>query len=201
MALWNYCAICGKRIEAGEPCLGIEKKNTEIVWDSICFDCVKVENIPGREESVPITDLLARAEAAETRASDAERALRGMIEGYFRVNEVAKKILNYSKDDDTPGDMRDDLKEASTMLFRIDESFRKAERGTERAEKAERGRDAAVKELDGVAAAVDDLSDFIDEQIHPLIQYDMYLALRENADAISMWQYESEWRGQKEERE
>lgn len=68
-----------------------------------------------------------------------------------------------------------------------------------RAEKAERERDAAIKELDDVAAAVDDLSDFIDEQIHPLVQYDMYLALSENTDAISMWQYESEWRGQKEE--
>ena len=68
-----------------------------------------------------------------------------------------------------------------------------------RAEAAEAQRDAAIKELDGVAAAVDDLSDFIDEQIHPLVQYDIYLALRENADAISMWQYESEWRGQKEE--
>ena len=74
MALWNYCAICGKRIEAGEPCLGIEKKNTEIVWDSICFDCVKVENIPGREESVPITGLLARAEAAEARCKRLEEA-------------------------------------------------------------------------------------------------------------------------------
>ena len=67
------------------------------------------------------------------------------------------------------------------------------------AEKAEKQRDAAIKELDDVAAAVDDFSDFIDEQIHPLVQYDIYTALRENADAISMWQYESEWRGQKEE--
>ena len=68
-----------------------------------------------------------------------------------------------------------------------------------RAEKAEREKDAAIKELDGVAVAVDDLSDFINEQIHPLVQYDIYLALRENADAISMWQYEAEWRSQKEE--
>lgn len=66
-----------------------------------------------------------------------------------------------------------------------------------RAEKAEKERDAAIKELDSVAAAVDDLSDFIDEQIHPLVQYDMYMSIRENADAISMWQYEAEWRGEK----
>lgn len=60
-------------------------------------------------------------------------------------------------------------------------------------------RDAAVKELNEVAEAVDGLSDFIDEQVHPLVSYDIYTALRENADAISVWQYESEWRGKKEE--
>ena len=68
-----------------------------------------------------------------------------------------------------------------------------------RAERAERERDAAIKELDDVESAVDDLSEFIDDQIHPLVSYDIYTALRENADAVSMWQYESEWRGTKEE--
>lgn len=91
MRLWNYCAICGKRIEVGEACLGIEKKNTEIVGDSICFDCVKVENIPGREESVPITDLLARAEAAEARAEKAER------ERDAAVSDL-ESIMAYNKD-------------------------------------------------------------------------------------------------------
>lgn len=73
MALWNYCAICGKRIETGDPCLGVEKKNAETAGDSICFDCVKIENINGLDKTVSITDLLARAEAAEARAEKAER--------------------------------------------------------------------------------------------------------------------------------
>lgn len=68
----------------------------------------------------------------------------------------------------------------------------------ERAEKAEAQRDAAIKELDEVAAAVDDFSDFLDEEVHPVVDYNLYLSLRENADAISMWKYEEEWRGQKE---
>lgn len=76
MALWNYCTMCGKRIEVGEPCLGIEKENTEIVGDSICFDCVKVENINGIEKTVSITDLLARAEAAEARVRELETRFR-----------------------------------------------------------------------------------------------------------------------------
>ena len=88
------------------------------------------------------------------------------------------------------------LPDAATAITDL---LARAEEAEARAEKAERERDAAIKELNGVAAAVDDLSDFIDEQIHPLVQYDMYTALRENADAISMWQYEAEWRGQKEE--
>lgn len=70
MELWNYCAICGRRIEVGEPCLGIEKKNTELIGDSICFDCAKIENVQGIGKIATIADLLARAEAAEEIASE-----------------------------------------------------------------------------------------------------------------------------------
>lgn len=83
------------------------------------------------------------------------------------------------------------------MYSRIKKLSEALEQERLRAEAAEAQRDAAIKELDGVAAAVDDLSDFIDEQVHPYTSYDLYVALRENADAISMWQFEPEWRGQK----
>ena len=69
----------------------------------------------------------------------------------------------------------------------------------ERAEKAERETVAAIKELDDVAAAVDDLADFIDKQIFPIVQYDIYTSLRDNADAISVWKHEKEWRGPQKE--
>lgn len=68
-----------------------------------------------------------------------------------------------------------------------------------RAEKAERERDAAIKELNRVAAAVDELSDMIDSEVNPIVDYSLYLSLRENFDAISIWEYESEWHGLKEE--
>ena len=68
-----------------------------------------------------------------------------------------------------------------------------------RAEKAERERDAAIKELNRVAAAVDELSDMIDSEVHPVVDYNLYLSLRENFDAISIWEHESEWHGLKEE--
>ena len=58
----------------------------------------------------------------------------------------------------------------------------------------------AIKELDEVTIAVDELADFVDREIHPVIDYNLYLDLRENVDAVSMFQYENKWRGlQKEE--
>ena len=73
MRLWNYCAICGKRIEVGEPCIGVDK-NSELIGDSICLDCAKIENLPDGKEPVSITDLLYRAEAAEARCDRLEEA-------------------------------------------------------------------------------------------------------------------------------
>lgn len=62
-------------------------------------------------------------------------------------------------------------------------------------------RDAAVKELEEVTKSVDDLAEFVDSEIHPSVDYGLYLALRENVDAVAMFQHESEWRGPAEESE
>ena len=56
-------------------------------------------------------------------------------------------------------------------------------------------RDAVIKELNGVSSLVDDLAEFVDREIHPVINYNLYLDLRENVDAVSMFQHEDEWRG------
>ena len=60
-------------------------------------------------------------------------------------------------------------------------------------------REAAIKELDGVLSLVDDLVDFVDREIHPVVDYNLYLDLREHVDAVSMFQYENEWRGPQKE--
>lgn len=62
-------------------------------------------------------------------------------------------------------------------------------------------RDAAVKELEEVTKSVDGLAEFVDSEIHPSVDYGLYLALRENVDAVAMFQHESEWRGPAEESE
>lgn len=58
-----------------------------------------------------------------------------------------------------------------------------------------RERDAVIKELNGVSSLVDDLAEFVDREIHPVVDYNLYLDLRENVDAVSMFQHEDEWRG------
>ena len=75
-------------------------------------------------------------------------------------------------------------KNKDNTYLAIEALIEKIKASEARAEKAEKERDAAVKELNGVAGLVNDLSDFIDEDVHPY---------------ISLWQYEKEWRGIKEE--
>ena len=60
---------------------------------------------------------------------------------------------------------------------------------------AYQSRDAAIKELNGVSSLVDDLAEFVDREIYPVVDYNLYLDLRENVDAVSMFQHEDEWRG------
>ena len=55
-------------------------------------------------------------------------------------------------------------------------------------------RDAAIKELDEVSSCVDELDKIIDSELHPVVDYSLYMSIRENADAISIWRYEKEWR-------
>lgn len=56
-------------------------------------------------------------------------------------------------------------------------------------------RDAAIEELGGVLAMADVLTDFVDDEIHPVVSYDLYLNLRDNIDAITKWEHEEEWSG------
>lgn len=144
-----------------------------------------------------IKDLLARAESAE---ADNERLRQAMKPNCLLCESVHKDNGNCTE----VGGFCTAVPAAHCPLIprlmeendHLKDLLKEAE---ERWKKSETARNAAIKELNGVAAAVDDLSDFIDEQIHPLVQYDVYLALRENTDSISMWQYESEWRKKREE--
>lgn len=85
MRLWNYCAICGKRIEVGELCIGVEK-SSELIGDSICLDCAKIENFQDGKEPVSITDLLARCDRLEEARENANEAC-AKWEGRCRMAE------------------------------------------------------------------------------------------------------------------
>ena len=127
-----------------------------------------------RDGAQAITELLARAEAAEARAEE------------WKATAMANDETELSKAHDA---LSADWAKQKIRAKELEEQLGKAEKE----------RDAAIKELDGVSSAVDDLADFVDREIHPVIDYNLYLDLRENVDAISAFQYESEWRGIKEE--
>ena len=89
-------------------------------------------------------------------------------------------------------DAEDVLDEAATALEQLQSEN---ERLKDELEKVDAERDAAIKELNGVSSLVDDLAEFVDREIHPVVDYNLYLDLRENVDAVSMFQHEDEWRG------
>ena len=60
-------------------------------------------------------------------------------------------------------------------------------------QRVEQERDASIKELNRVSDAVDNLSDFIDNEVYPVVEYNLYSSLRDDVDAITKWLYESEW--------
>lgn len=89
-------------------------------------------------------------------------------------------------------DAEDVLDEAATALEQLQSEN---ERLKDELEKVDAERDAVIKELNGVSSLVDDLAEFVDREIHPVVDYNLYLDLRENVDAVSMFQHEDEWRG------
>ena len=155
MPFWNHCAICGKRIEVGEPCIGIEKKNTELVGDSICFDCVNIENIHGLDKTVAITALLARAEAAEKKATELDKAL---FDAAKVVRTMQERTIPYYRNRAEAAEKEVEWK--NKVIEAAERRFVEAEA---RAEKAERERDEfKEKYIESVNRACE-LSKIVDE--------------------------------------
>lgn len=51
MQCWDYCAICGRKILVGEMCYGIKESVNDFDSNTICKDCITIENIPEDAES------------------------------------------------------------------------------------------------------------------------------------------------------
>ena len=51
MQCWDYCAICGRKIPVGEMCYGIKENVNDFDSNTICKDCITVENIPEDTEN------------------------------------------------------------------------------------------------------------------------------------------------------
>lgn len=50
-------------------------------------------------------------------------------------------------------------------------------------------RDAALRELRGIQTHTRSLRDYVDDEIHPVVDYSIYLNLREAVDTIDSWKH------------
>ena len=91
MGLWNYCEVCGERIETGQPCIGVKEESKNLCGSSMCMNCVEIENLPDGREPVSIADLLSRTEEAEERCKELEARCKRLDEARERANEAAAK--------------------------------------------------------------------------------------------------------------
>ena len=91
MGLWNYCEVCGERIETGQPCIGVKEESENLCGSSICMNCAKIENLSDGKNPVSITDLLARADEAEKRCKEMEDRCKRLDEARENANEAAAK--------------------------------------------------------------------------------------------------------------
>lgn len=125
-------------------------------------------------------EALSRAATALSTLQAENEKLRETVDKYATAARVIALHLKPFCDESLPYDEM------------IADAARKA---SDELEQVKQERDAAIKELDEVTSEVDDLADFVDREIHPVIDYNLYLDLRENVDAVSMFQHEDEWRG------
>ena len=72
------------------------------------------------------------------------------------------------------------------------------EKATERAEKAERERDAAIKDIMRAEAAAEAAQSFLNNELHPAVNYSLYDGAFECMAEVINWQYDDVWRGKKE---
>ena len=126
-------------------------------------------------------DVLDNAATALSTLQDENKRLNKIVCSIPTTPDSGRTVSQYDKE--------------MSMCAYLDDLEAENEKLRAELEKVMRERDAAIKELDEVTSEVDDLADFVDREIHPVIDYNLYLDLRENVDAVSMFQHEDEWRG------
>lgn len=110
MGLWNYCGVCGERIETGQPCIGVKEESESLCGLSICMNCAEIENMPDGRNPVSITDLLARAEAAEERCKELEKDRDEAVHDRMMMEQrVGSLVERVEKAEEIASDLCDDF--------------------------------------------------------------------------------------------
>ena len=91
---------------------------------------------------------------------------------------------------------RDALEKAAKAITDL---LARAEAAEARAEKAERERDAAIFDLSRAEDAAEETYRLLDNEVHPVCDYSVYLAVHNSVSDIVDWEQDNVWRGMKEE--
>lgn len=134
-----------------------------------------------------ITDLLPRAEAAEKTADEYAESARSIA---LWLSAFCDRTLSY------PSMISNAARKVSLAYADMET---RAEAAEKRAENAERERDAAIFDLERAEEAAEETCRLLDNEVHPVCDYSVYLAVHDSVSNIINWEQDNVWRGQKEE--
>lgn len=144
---------------------------------------------------------------SEQRLIDANEAKKRLLSYYSFVNENTSKS-NYTGETlmsyEVVGMIEDCIENTPAIdpetLPSVRELREKLERVTSErnaalkwAEKLKSEKAAAIGELNGVLASVYRLTEFVDDEVHPVVDYGLYLRLRDMVDEVIQWEHADEW--------
>ena len=170
---------------------------------------LRTESLYADKASLEIMDLCMDAATALSTIQAENKRLNKIVCSIPTTPDSGRTVSQYDKEMSMCAYLDDLEAENEKLRNEVERQRRSADDRKHLYENAERAymkvlaelervtaeRDAAIKELDEVTSEVDDLAEFVDREIHPVVDYNLYLDLRENVDAVSMFQHEDEWRG------
>ena len=87
MYLWDYCEVCGKRIEIGQPCIGVKEESKNLCGSSMCMNCVEIQ-------SKELEERCKRLNEARERANEAAHKWETMYSGKKEELEMSQNEVS-----------------------------------------------------------------------------------------------------------
>lgn len=109
--------------------------------------------------------------------------------------EQANLMQRDAEEFDGPGYIIGDLRQGAKSITDL---LARAEAAEARAEKAEGERDAAVADLIMAEEAAEETNALLDDEVHPAVDYSLYLSVHDSVNDIVNWKNDDVWRGRED---